>query len=79
MVIGGIGTLPGPVIGVLVFYALEQLLADYGTVYLIVLGLIGIAVMSLDILVGFGGLMSLGHAALFGVFEIEGVVVEAGH
>lgn len=45
VVIGGIGTLPGPVIGVLVFYALEQLLADYGTVYLIVLGLIGIAVM----------------------------------
>ena len=45
VVIGGIGTLPGPVIGVLVFYALEQVLADYGTVYLIVLGLIGIAVM----------------------------------
>ena len=45
VVIGGIGTLPGPVIGVLVFYALERLLADYGTVYLIVLGLIGIAIM----------------------------------
>jgi branched-chain amino acid transport system permease protein len=26
----------------------------------------GIAVMSLDILVGFGGLVSLGHAAIFG-------------
>jgi branched-chain amino acid transport system permease protein len=45
VVIGGIGTLPGPVIGVLVFYALEGLLVDYGTVYLIVLGLLGIAVM----------------------------------
>ncbi len=45
VVIGGIGTLPGPIIGVAVFYALERLLADYGTVYLIVLGLIGIAVM----------------------------------
>ena len=44
-VIGGIGTLPGPVVGVIVFYALQRLLADYGTVYLIVLGLIGIAVM----------------------------------
>ncbi len=44
-VIGGIGTLPGPIVGVLVFYALQRLLADYGTVYLIVLGLIGIAVM----------------------------------
>lgn len=45
VVIGGIGTLPGPIIGVIVFYALQRLLADYGTVYLIVLGLIGIVVM----------------------------------
>jgi branched-chain amino acid transport system permease protein len=44
-VIGGIGTLPGPIVGVIVFYALQRLLADYGTVYLIVLGLIGIAIM----------------------------------
>lgn len=44
-VIGGIGTLPGPVVGVIVFYALQRTLADYGTVYLIVLGLIGISVM----------------------------------
>ena len=44
-VIGGIGTLPGPIVGVIVFYALQRLLADYGTVYLIVLGLIGMAVM----------------------------------
>lgn len=45
VVIGGIGTLPGPVVGVLVFFALERLLSDYGTVYLIVLGVIGIAIM----------------------------------
>lgn len=44
-VIGGIGTLPGPIVGVIVFYALQRLLADYGTVYLIVLGCLGIAVM----------------------------------
>ncbi|PRY86031.1 branched-chain amino acid ABC transporter permease [Donghicola tyrosinivorans] len=44
-VIGGIGTLPGPIVGVIVFYALQRTLADYGTVYLIVLGLIGISVM----------------------------------
>lgn len=44
-VIGGIGTLPGPIVGVAVFYALQRLLADYGTVYLILLGLIGIGVM----------------------------------
>lgn len=45
VVIGGIGTLPGPVIGVIVFYALQRVLSDYGTIYLIVLGLIGIAIM----------------------------------
>lgn len=44
-VIGGIGTLPGPIVGVVVFYLLQRLLADYGTVYLIVLGLIGISIM----------------------------------
>lgn len=44
-VIGGIGSLPGPIVGVIVFYALQRLLADYGTIYLIVLGLLGIAVM----------------------------------
>ena len=43
--IGGIGTLPGPIIGVLVFYGLQRLLSDYGTVYLIILGIIGIAIM----------------------------------
>lgn len=45
VVIGGIGTLPGPIVGVVVFYLLQRLLADYGTLYLIVLGLIGIAIM----------------------------------
>lgn len=45
VVIGGIGTLPGPIVGVVLFYALERLLSDYGSAYLIVLGLFGIAVM----------------------------------
>ncbi len=45
VVIGGIGTLPGPIVGVVVFYALQRSLSDYGTIYLILLGLIGIAVM----------------------------------
>ncbi|PWW00255.1 amino acid/amide ABC transporter membrane protein 2 (HAAT family) [Hoeflea marina] len=45
VVIGGIGTIEGPIIGIIVFYALQTLLADYGSWYLMVLGLIGIAVM----------------------------------
>jgi branched-chain amino acid transport system permease protein len=45
VVIGGIGTLEGPILGVLVFFALQTLFADYGAWYLMALGLIGIVVM----------------------------------
>ena len=45
VVIGGIGTIEGPILGVLVFFALQAVLADFGSWYLISLGLIGIAVM----------------------------------
>ena len=45
VVIGGIGTIEGPILGVLVFFILQSLLADYGSWYLMVLGLIGISVM----------------------------------
>jgi len=45
VVIGGIGTIEGPIVGVIVFYLLQSLLADYGSWYLLVLGLIGIAIM----------------------------------
>lgn len=45
VVIGGIGTLEGPIIGTLIFFALRETLADLGTVYLIVLGLVAIVVM----------------------------------
>ena len=45
MVIGGIGTIEGPIIGVLVFFLLQSLLSDYGSWYLMILGLIGISVM----------------------------------
>ncbi|POF27901.1 branched-chain amino acid ABC transporter permease [Roseibium marinum] len=45
VVIGGIGTLEGPIIGTLVFFALRETLADLGTTYLLVLGLVAIVVM----------------------------------
>ena len=45
VVIGGIGTLEGPLVGVIIFYILQSLLADYGTVYLLFLGLLGIFIM----------------------------------
>jgi branched-chain amino acid transport system permease protein len=44
-VIGGIGRLEGPILGVLVFWALQTAFADYGSIYLLALGLIAIATM----------------------------------
>src|SRR5262245_51077463 len=44
-VIGGIGTMEGPVIGAIIFYLLQRYLADFGAWYLILLGTIGILVM----------------------------------
>jgi branched-chain amino acid transport system permease protein len=45
VVIGGIGTIEGPIVGVLVFYLLQTNLAHFGTWYLILLGGFGIAIM----------------------------------
>ncbi|MEM9221165.1 MAG: branched-chain amino acid ABC transporter permease [Pseudomonadota bacterium] len=45
VVIGGIGTLEGPIIGTLIFFALRETLADFGTIYLIALGFVAIIVM----------------------------------
>ena len=45
VVIGGIGRIEGAIVGTLVYFLLREMLIDYGTVYLIVLGLIGILVM----------------------------------
>jgi branched-chain amino acid transport system permease protein len=44
-VIGGIGRLEGPIIGTVVFFVLRELLADYGAIYLLTLGVVAIAVM----------------------------------
>ena len=45
VVIGGIGTIEGPIVGVLVFYVLQTNLAHFGTWYLILLGVFAIVVM----------------------------------
>ncbi|MCR6628701.1 MAG: ABC transporter permease [Magnetospirillum sp.] len=45
VVIGGIGTIEGPIIGAVVFFGLRALLADYGATYLIVLGALAALVM----------------------------------
>ncbi|MCO6187867.1 branched-chain amino acid ABC transporter permease [Rhizobium sp. L1K21] len=45
VVIGGLGSLEGPIIGTLVFFLLRELLQDYGTLYLITLGAISILIV----------------------------------
>jgi branched-chain amino acid transport system permease protein len=45
VVIGGIGTIEGPIIGVIIFYLLQRYLADFGTWYLILLGALAIGIM----------------------------------
>jgi branched-chain amino acid transport system permease protein len=45
VVIGGIGTIEGPIVGVVVFLILQNMLADYGSWYLLMLGMIGIVIM----------------------------------
>lgn len=42
VVIGGIGRIEGPIIGALIFWALNKFFSDYGTWYLIGLGLLAI-------------------------------------
>jgi branched-chain amino acid transport system permease protein len=44
VVIGGVGTIEGPLIGAVVFFALQQVLAPYGSWYLILLGAVAIVV-----------------------------------
>jgi branched-chain amino acid transport system permease protein len=44
-VIGGIGTIEGPMIGAVIFYLMQRYLADFGAWYLILLGALGIVVM----------------------------------
>jgi branched-chain amino acid transport system permease protein len=45
VVIGGIGTIEGPLIGAVSFYLMQRYLADFGASYLIVLGALAIVVM----------------------------------
>lgn len=45
VMIGGPGTVEGPIIGAALFFALEHALSDQGSWYLIILGLLAIVVM----------------------------------
>lgn len=57
VIIGGIGTIEGPIVGTLIYFVLRQFLGDYGSGYMIVLGGVAVAFM-LWIPRGVWGLMS---------------------
>jgi branched-chain amino acid transport system permease protein len=42
VVIGGIGTIEGPIIGTVIFFVLQKQLADYGVWYLLILGSVAV-------------------------------------
>lgn len=44
VLIGGIGTIEGPILGAVVFFVLQQWLSDLGAWYLVILGLVAIGV-----------------------------------
>ena len=45
VVIGGIGTIEGPIIGTIIYFLLREQLADFGSWYLILLGATAVVVM----------------------------------
>jgi branched-chain amino acid transport system permease protein len=47
VLIGGLGSLEGPVLGAVVFFAMQQTMAAYGAFYLVVLGAVAVAVAAL--------------------------------
>jgi branched-chain amino acid transport system permease protein len=66
VVIGGIGTIEGPILGAVVFYVLEQQLADLGAWYLIILGAVAI-LFTVTLPRGLWGLVTRGRLRLFPV------------
>ena len=57
VVIGGIGTIEGPIVGAVVFFALQQWLSDLGVWYLVILGVVAI-IITLFLPRGLWGLVS---------------------
>lgn len=45
VVIGGIGTIEGPIIGTIIFFLLREFFADLGTLYLLILGVAAILIV----------------------------------
>lgn len=70
VVIGGLGSIEGPILGVIVFFALRELAADWGTWYLMMLGAIAIGVMLVDKRGLWGAVRARWDIAIFPVSKI---------
>jgi len=66
VVIGGIGTIEGPLLGAVIFWVLQQELSRYGTWYLVVLGAIAVVAVLLAPR-GLWGLVTRGRLQVFPV------------
>jgi len=67
VVIGGIGRIEGPIVGAIVFFVLQETLAGYGAVYLIILGSVAIAIAVLAPRGIWGLLSERRRISLFGI------------
>lgn len=56
VVIGGVGTIEGPILGTIIYFVLQETLADYGAWYLVLLGALAV-VVTLRARMGLWGLM----------------------
>lgn len=70
VVIGGIGSIEGPVIGVVIFFALREVASDWGTWYLIMMGGIAIAVMLVDKRGVWGAIRARTNLSIFPVTKV---------
>ncbi len=75
VIIGGLGSIEGPIIGTLVFVGLRELLSDYGSAYLIVLGTLAVTITILAPRGLWGALDGRYSISLFGIHRR--LVVEA--
>lgn len=67
VVIGGIGSIEGPILGVVIFFTLRQIAADWGSWYPILMGVIAIAVMLINKRGLWGAIRAWGDIAVFPV------------
>jgi len=47
VIIGGLGTIEGPILGAVIFWVLNRFFSDYGTWYLVGLGIMAILITTL--------------------------------